>query len=114
MIVQCCVCKIIEGVKCPECGDYLVEERPSVDRPLSAYEDKIYMCTKLSCGLIYNGRDGGVSHGYCQKCSDVQMSRIPGTDQFNKRVARIAADIQQRGLAEVLGNYNHGRVFEEQ
>jgi hypothetical protein len=95
MISQCCVCKIVEGVMCPQCGDFLVEEKPDINRSIDVYKSNTYMCTNNGCGLLYKGEEGGISHGYCKPCFGHVMSKVP------KKVPAFAL-------------YNHGVVNQEE
>ena len=63
MIVQCCICKRIEGVKCPKCGEMVAFIRCAGPELLKPYGE--WVC---SAGHHFMTNDGGISHGYCPFC----------------------------------------------
>ena len=66
MIIQCCLCKVVEGIKCPKCG---VMQPNVVIR-----ETTLCKCT---CGHLFPAYEGGTSHGACQPCMDRELAKIP-------------------------------------
>lgn len=75
MIVQCCICKVIEGLKCPKCGTFIPEEGPQA--AVEVYENNKYLCTNVECQHWFQGKDGKYSHGYCRPCLNREMAKIP-------------------------------------
>lgn len=94
MISQCCVCKKIEHVKCPKCGAIIPDSEPLDMTLLEKYENSHRLC--FGCGHQFQAKDGGYSHGYCRPCMDEQLKKIGN-----------------RGISQVLANYNHGVFVEE-
>jgi hypothetical protein len=64
MIVQCCICKVIEAVKCPKCGI-----GPLIPDGAIGY-------WKCPSGHRFHEEDGGTSHGYCPSCFKKEMDKI--------------------------------------
>jgi len=72
MIVQCCICKVIEGVKCPICRDGKTMPAPNAAAVL--FKDSTFVC---DADHTFVAAQGGYSHGYCPSCFKQVMSKIP-------------------------------------
>lgn len=92
MISQCCICKKIEGVKCPKCGTEVPDSAMLDITPIEKFEQSPRWC--MHCGHQFKAKDGGYSHGYCKPCLDGELAKVKGK--------------KDHGVSQVLANYNHG------
>lgn len=87
MLSQCCICKIVEAVKCPKCGEHVEKINDYVFKDKGSY--------RCSYGHEFTAMEGGISHGYCPPC-------------LANRIAAIKLTVRRGGGSESIPSVPQG------